>query len=70
MKHVDLAILAKGSFKRQIITVFALGFFLLVSAMVAYMTMVERSSLYQGSERAAFGLAQSLAVSSRSCDVA
>ena len=66
MKPVDLAILAKGSFKRQIITVFALGFFVLVSAIVAYMTMVERTSLYQGNERAASGLAQSLAVSSRS----
>ncbi|MEW5837723.1 MAG: PAS domain S-box protein [Pseudomonadota bacterium] len=59
-------ILAKGSFKRQIIVVFAFGFFLLVSAIVAYLTMVERASLYQGNARAAQGLAQSLAVSSRS----
>ncbi|OYY73744.1 MAG: hypothetical protein B7Y40_07760 [Gammaproteobacteria bacterium 28-57-27] len=66
MKYIDLTTLARGSFKRQIIGVFSIGFFVLISVFIVYMAMFERASLYAKSESAAQGLAQALAVSSRS----
>ncbi len=65
MKYADLAVFAKGSFKRQIIGVFSLGFFVLISVFVTYMAVLERDNLYAESESSAQGLAQTLAVSSR-----
>ncbi len=66
MKRFTGALQGKGSFKQQIILVFVLGFFLLVAAFIAYMARIESNNLYQESDRAASGLAQSLSVSSRS----
>ncbi|MEW6133751.1 MAG: diguanylate cyclase [Pseudomonadota bacterium] len=56
----------KCSLRRQIIVVFVLGFFLLIAAFISYMAYIERESLHKESNHAALGLAQSLAVSSRS----
>ncbi len=55
---------ARGSFKRQIILAFVVGFFLLISAYSAYQINGEREHLYRDSSEATTGLAQSLAVSS------
>lgn len=55
-----------GAFKRQIVLVFALGFLCLFSALVAYLVRAQSQNLYQENHNAAQGLAQSLAVSSRS----
>ena len=56
----------KCSLRRQIIVVFVLGFFLLITAFIGYMAHIERESLHKESNNAALGLALSLAVSSRS----
>jgi len=55
-----------GSFKRQIILTFAVGSFCLISAFAAYMVKTESIYRYQDSNRTTLGLAQALAVSSRS----
>ncbi len=55
-----------GAFKRQIVLVFALGFFCLLSTLVAYLVRTQSQNLYEENYNAAQGLAQSLAVSSRS----
>ncbi len=60
----SLAIAARGSFKRQIILAFVVGFFFLISAFIAYMVKTESSYRYRDSSDATAGLAQSLAVSS------
>lgn len=53
-----------GSFKRQIILTFVVGFFLLIAAFAAHMVESERTYLYRGSTREASNLAESLAASS------
>ncbi|MDD5332562.1 MAG: PAS domain S-box protein [Rhodoferax sp.] len=55
---------ARGSFKRQIVLAFVVGFFLLIGAYSAYQINGEREHLYRDSREATTGLAQSLAVSS------
>ncbi len=55
-----------GSFRRQIIVTFAVGFLVLVSAFATYMVKKESAYRYHQSNDSTFGLAQSLAVSSRS----
>ncbi|MDD2769768.1 MAG: PAS domain S-box protein [Methylococcus sp.] len=55
-----------GSFKRQIILTFAAGFFFLITPFAGHMVKTESAYLYHESEDATQGLAQSLAVSSRS----
>ncbi|MFZ2163281.1 MAG: PAS domain S-box protein [Sideroxyarcus sp.] len=55
---------SRGSFKRQIILTFVVGFFALATAFAVYMVKSERASLYRDSANATTGLAQSLAVSS------
>jgi len=55
-----------GSFKRQIILTFVVGSFCLISAFAAYMIKTESIYRHQDSNSATLGLAQSLAVSSRS----
>lgn len=57
---------AKGSFKRQIILTFVVGFFLLATAFTAYQFRSERTFLYRESTNETISLAQSLAASSRS----
>jgi PAS domain S-box-containing protein len=57
---------SRGSFKRQIILTFVVGFFALATAFAAYMVESEKASLYRDSDNATTGLAQSLAVSSLS----
>ena len=59
-------ITARGSFKRQIILAFVVGFFLLVSAFAVYQVNSQKEDLYSDSTDATTGLAQSLAVSSLS----
>ena len=59
-------ITARGSFKRQIILAFVVGFFLLVSAFAVYQVNSQKEDLYSDSSDATTGLAQSLAVSSLS----
>jgi PAS domain S-box-containing protein len=56
----------RGSFKRQIILTFVVGFFALATTFAVYMVESERTSLYQDSGNTTTGLAQSLAVSSLS----
>ncbi|MDD5028186.1 MAG: PAS domain S-box protein [Rhodoferax sp.] len=55
-----------GSFKRQIILTFVVGFFVLATTFAVYLVRSERASLYRDSGNATTGLAQSLAVSSLS----
>jgi PAS domain S-box-containing protein len=57
-------IAARGSFKRQIILTFVVGFVALVTALAIYMVNSERENLYRDSRHVATGLAHSLAVSS------
>ncbi len=59
-------IASRGSFKRQIILTFVVGFFALATAFAFYLVKSERASLYRDSATATTGLAQSLAVSSHS----
>ncbi|MEW6133753.1 MAG: PAS domain S-box protein [Pseudomonadota bacterium] len=66
MKRSILPLWERGSFKRQIIVAFVLGFLLLITAFIGYMVRSESRNLYQESDSAALGLARSLAVSSRS----
>lgn len=65
MKRLVRMIENKGSFRNQIIAVFVLGFLLLITAFIVYMASIEQDNLHRESNNAAFGLAQSLAVSSR-----
>jgi len=65
-KIVPSRIASRGSFKRQIILTFVVGFFLLITVFSAYMANAERKNLYRDSIAATTGLAQSLAVSSLS----
>ncbi|TRW95265.1 PAS domain S-box protein [Candidatus Methylobacter oryzae] len=55
-----------GSFKRQIILAFVVGSFCLISAFAAYMIKTESVYRYQDANSTTLGVAQSLAVSSRS----
>jgi PAS domain S-box-containing protein len=55
-----------GSFRRQIIFTFAIGFNLLIMVFVAFLVMYEKHYLYDHSTQQTIGLAESLAVSSRS----
>lgn len=66
MKMAVLKMAVAGSFKRQIILAFVVGFFFMVSAFVIYMIKVESAYRYDDSSDAALGLAQSLSASSRS----
>ena len=66
MKKTVLPLWERGSFRQQIIVAFVLGFLLLITAFIGYMARTESQSLYKESDDAALGLAQSLAVSSRS----
>ncbi|MDD5332850.1 MAG: PAS domain S-box protein [Rhodoferax sp.] len=66
MKLLVPGITARGSFKRQIILAFVVGFFLLISAFSIHLVSTEKESLYRDSSEATTGLAQSLAVSSLS----
>ncbi len=66
MKIFSSVMAARGSFKRQIILAFVVGFFLLVSAFSVYLVNSEKEHLYSDSSDATTGLAQSLAVSSLS----
>lgn len=66
MSLIFSGITARGSFKRQIILVFVVGFFLLISAFSIYLVNKEEGHLYRDSSDATTGLAQSLAVSSLS----
>ena len=59
-------IASRGSFKRQIILTFVVGFFALATTFAVYMVESERASLYRDSGNTTTGLAQSLAVSSLS----
>lgn len=54
-------IASRGSFKRQIILTFVVGFFVLVTAFAVYTLQAERENLYRHSREAATGVAQSLA---------
>jgi PAS domain S-box-containing protein len=62
MKNFDIA--ARGSFRRQIILIFVVGFFILISAFVVYQVKNERDYLYRDSTDDATSLAKSLAASS------
>ncbi|MBI5919787.1 MAG: PAS domain S-box protein [Nitrosomonadales bacterium] len=55
-----------GTFRRQIILTFVVGFFVLISAFIAYRLNYESADRYRASREATTGLAQSLAVSSLS----
>ncbi len=55
-----------GSFRRQIILTFVVGFFLLIVAFVAYIVQTESDYLYHDSHDETTNLAQSLAAGSRS----
>jgi PAS domain S-box-containing protein len=57
-------IASRGSFKRQIILTFVVGFFGLAVSFAAYMVSSERANVYRDSREMATGLGQSLAVSS------
>jgi PAS domain S-box-containing protein len=59
-------IAAQGSFRRQIILTFVVGFFLLVTAFTAYQFRTESAFLYRESTNETISLAESLAASSRS----
>jgi len=65
-KMLPLTISSRGSFKRQIILAFVVGFFFLITTFVAYMVNMESAQRYRDSSDAAAGLAHSLAVSSLS----
>ncbi len=65
MKGFTRLIEKRGSFRNQIIGVFVLGFFFLVTTFIVYMAGLERDNLQGENTSAAFGVAQSLAVSSR-----
>ncbi|HUW51256.1 MAG TPA: PAS domain S-box protein [Sulfuricella sp.] len=64
MKIFPFSIASRGSFKRQIILTFVVGFFLLIAAFAAYMVQTESDYLYRNSNNETTSLAQSLAVSS------
>lgn len=66
MSLIFSGITARGSFKRQIIVAFVVGFFLLISAFSVYVVNHEKENLHRVSSEAAIGLARSLAVSSLS----
>ncbi len=66
MNIFPLRMAASGSFKRQIIATFVAGFLLLIGIYTAYLVTSERTYLYRNSAENTTGLAQSLAVSSRS----
>ncbi|MDD2914012.1 MAG: PAS domain-containing protein [Gallionella sp.] len=66
MKSLPSLIATRGSFKRQIILAFAVGFFFLAAAFSAYQVKTEKAYLYLGSTDETISLAKSLAVSSRS----
>jgi len=66
MKILSFRALTHGSFTRQIVITFVMGFFFLISAFAVYQVRSETSNLYRDSNRGTTGLAQSLAVSSRS----
>src|SRR5450830_2064701 len=66
MKIFPSAIAMRGSFKRQIILAFVVGFFLLITAFAVYLVNRERGHLYHDSVDETTGLAESLAVSSLS----
>lgn len=66
MKGFSLAVATFGSFKRQIILTFVVGFFLLISAFATYLVQRESAYLYRDSTDKTTSLAQSLAVSSTS----
>ena len=57
---------AQGSFKRQIIVTFVVGFLLLATAFGGYQVSTESAFLYRGSTDETASLAESLAASSRS----
>src|SRR5512136_1964507 len=61
-----LGIASQGSFKRQLILTFVVGFFALTSSFAIYIVGSEKTNLYRDSREAAAGLSQSLAVSSLS----
>jgi len=54
-----------GSFRRQIILTFVVGFFLLISAFGAYLVLTERDNLHRDSVNETASLAQALAASAR-----
>ncbi len=66
MKILPSGLAARGSFKRQIVLAFVVGFFLLITAFAVYLVNSERENLHRDSSDATAGLAQSLAVSSLS----
>lgn len=66
MKIFPFAIAIRGSFKRQIILAFVVGFFFLITAFAVYLVNRERGNLYRDSVDETTGLAESLAVSSLS----
>ena len=57
---------AKGSFRRQAILTFVVGFVLLVTAFTAYQVRTESAYLYRESTSETISIAESLAISSRS----
>jgi PAS domain S-box-containing protein len=59
-------IASRGSFKRQTILTFVVGFFVLISAFSFYQVKSNTDHEYRDSEEVAIGLAQALAVNSQS----
>src|SRR5450830_360858 len=66
MKIFPSAIAMRGSFKRQIILAFVVGFFFLITIFSVYLVTREKGHLYHDSVEETTGLAESLAVSSLS----
>jgi PAS domain S-box-containing protein len=66
MKLLPSRIIAQGSFKRQIILTFVVGFFLLAAAFASYQVRTESAYLYRDNTDETISLAESLAASSRS----
>ncbi len=54
---------SRGSFRRQIILTFVVGFFLLIAAFATYLVQTERDNLHRDNVDEATNMAQSLAVS-------
>lgn len=66
MKIFPPRIAVRGSFKRQIILAFVVGFFFLITIFAVYLVNREKGNLYRDSFDETTGLAESLAVSSLS----
>ena len=66
MKTSIWKILGPGSFKRQILMTYVVGFFFLIVVFITYMIKLQSDYLYHDSKDGTISLAQSLAASSRS----